>query len=45
MSNFVVDSVALLSFTQALDVGPSKVVKRAFVLMLWAFFNFIADGS
>jgi hypothetical protein len=45
MSNFVVDSIALLSSTWVLDVGPSKVAKKAFVLMSRAFFNSVVDGS
>jgi hypothetical protein len=45
MSDFVANSLALLSSTWALDVGPSKVTKKAFVPMLRTFFNSVANGS
>jgi hypothetical protein len=45
MSDFVVDSIALLSFIRTFDVGPSKVANKAFVPMSRAFFNFVACGS
>jgi hypothetical protein len=45
MSDFVANSITLLSSTWALDVGPSKVTKKAFVPMLQAFFNSVIDGS
>jgi hypothetical protein len=45
MSDSIANFVALLSSTWALDVGPSKVTKKAFVPMSWAFFNFVIDGS
>jgi hypothetical protein len=45
MSDSIADYVTLLSYTQALDVGPSKVAKNSFVPMSRAFFNFVANGS